>query len=81
MIYGLGITFFILLIYGPSLWVKFVMWRHSSEIEEMPGTGGELASHLVESLKLEGVKVESGEQGKNFYSQDEKLHQHKSSYT
>lgn len=73
MIYGLGITFFVLLIYGPSLWVKFVMWRHSSDIEEMPGTGGELASHLVESLKLEGVKVESGEQGQNFYSPDEKL--------
>ena len=27
------------LIFGPSLWVKLVMKRHSSEKPEMPGTG------------------------------------------
>ena len=36
------------LIFGPSLWVKLVMRRHSSEKPEMPGTGGELAKHLIE---------------------------------
>ena len=35
------------LIFGPSLWVKLVMRRHSSEKPEMPGTGGELAKHLI----------------------------------
>ena len=32
-------------IFGPSLWVKLVMSKYSSEKPEMPGTGGELANH------------------------------------
>jgi Zn-dependent membrane protease YugP len=73
MIYGLGISFFTLLIYGPTLWVKFVMWRHSKDLIDMPGTGGELAQHLVQRYELEGVKVKSGAQGENYYSPDKKI--------
>ncbi len=58
MIYGLGAILFTLLIYGPYLWVKFVMWKHSREIEGMPGTGGELAKHLRDKFDLGDVKVE-----------------------
>ena len=72
MIYGLGVLFFALLLYGPSVWVRWVMWRYSREIDDMPGTGGELAIHLVAILGLNGVKVESGGQGQNYYSPDEK---------
>lgn len=39
----------------------------------MPGTGGELAEHLVERFKLAGVKVEKGSQDQNHYSPSEKL--------
>lgn len=73
MVYSLGAIFFVLLIYGPFLWVRFVMWRHSTEIDAMPGTGGELAIHLVERLELSDIKVEMGEEGQDFYSPDEKL--------
>ena len=41
-----GALIVIAVIFGPSLWVKFVMRRYS-EKPEMPGTGGELAKHLI----------------------------------
>jgi len=48
MVITLGALIILALIFGPSLWVKMVMWRYSTEKPEMPGTGGELAKHLIE---------------------------------
>ena len=62
-----------LAIYGPSLWVRHVMRRHSGELSGMPGTGGELAEHLVERFELEGVKVTKGAPGEDYYSPDDKV--------
>lgn len=72
MIYGLFGIVFLLLVYGPSLWVKFVLRKHAGEIEGMPGTGGELAEHLIERFKLDGVKVEQGQEGQDHYNPEEK---------
>jgi Zn-dependent membrane protease YugP len=47
-----------ILIYVPAFWVRRVMSRHSGEIPELPGTGGELAQHLIERFKLHGISVE-----------------------
>ena len=54
------------LIFGPSLWVKLVMKKHSLEKPEIPGTGGELAKHLIERLSLKEVKVEVTELGDHY---------------
>jgi Zn-dependent membrane protease YugP len=48
------------------------MRTHAEEIPDMPGTGGELAKHLVERFKLSEVKVEQGEHNQNHYSPTEK---------
>ena len=48
MVLVAGSLIVLALIFGPSLWVKLVMRRYSSEMPEMPGTGGELAQHLIE---------------------------------
>ena len=61
------------LIVGPQLWVRFVLWRHSTEVGDMPGSGAELAEHLVERYKLEGVKVVEANPGENYYSPSEKV--------
>ena len=54
-------------VFAPKLWVRHVMGRHSVEIPGMPGTGAELAVHLVEKLELEGVSVEmTGENQDHF---------------
>ncbi|MDP6377782.1 MAG: zinc metallopeptidase [Pseudomonadales bacterium] len=57
MVYALLTLLLIGLAYLPSLWVRAVMARHGTAIEDMPGTGGELARHLVERFDL-GVTVE-----------------------
>ena len=53
-------------IFGPSLWVKFVMRRYSNEQPEMPGTGGELAKHLIKRFSLKDVEVEITELGDHY---------------
>ncbi|TVO76296.1 zinc metallopeptidase [Sedimenticola selenatireducens] len=53
----------VVLILGPQWWVKSVLSRYSKEDQGFPGTGGELARHLLKRLSLEHVKVESAHDG------------------
>ena len=46
------------LVYLPSFWVRHVMSKYSMESEDIPGTGGELANHLIKRFELEGIRVE-----------------------
>ena len=66
MIFVAGVLIVLAIIFGPSLWVKLVMWRYSSEKPEMPGTGGELAKHLIKQFSLEDVEVEVTELGDHY---------------
>jgi Zn-dependent membrane protease YugP len=66
MVLAAGLLIALALIFGPSLWVKLVMKRYSSEKPEMPGTGGELAKHLIEQFSLKDVKVEITELGDHY---------------
>ena len=54
------------LVFGPSIWVKLVMRANAAEIPGLPGTGGELALHLVEKLGLKGVIVETSAIGDHY---------------
>src|SRR5262249_15991458 len=42
---------------GPQWWVRHVLERHGVERADLPGTGGELARHLLELAGLHGVRV------------------------
>ena len=53
-------------IFGPQLWVQHVMRRHGAERPDFPGTGGELAEHLIELHGLDGVQVETTEKGDHY---------------
>ncbi len=66
MILLAGVLIVLALIFGPSLWVKFVMSRYSSQLPEIAGTGGELAKHLIQQFTLKDVKVEITEQGDHY---------------
>ena len=68
-----GILIVLALIFGPSLWVKLVMGRYSSEKPEIPGTGGELAKHLIERFSLKDVKVEVTELGDHYDPAEKKV--------
>lgn len=58
----------ILLILGPQWWVRSVLSRYNREDKRFPGTGGELARHLLDRLSLEQIKVEEtpGGQGDHY---------------
>ena len=66
MFLAVGAIIILALIFGPSLWVKLVMRWYSFENPEMPGTGGELAKHLIDRFSLKDVKVEVTELGDHY---------------
>ena len=61
-----GALILLALIFGPSLWVKFVMNKYSSQLTEVSGTGGELAKHLIGRFSLKGVEVEITDLGDHY---------------
>lgn len=73
MMFTIAAILLILLIFGPQIWAKHVFKKYAVEIDALPGTGGELAQHLVKRLELEDVHIEEGEQNENFYDPDNKL--------
>lgn len=52
-----------LLVSLPSAWVRRQLKKHHSHREDFPGTGGELAEHLLERAGLYDYMVEPTEQG------------------
>jgi hypothetical protein len=63
---ALGATLVLLLVFGPQLWVSWALRRHGVERPDLPGTGGELARHLLDEAGLDGVKVELTEAGDHY---------------
>jgi len=67
MIYAIVIFLVLVLIYGPQLWVQWILNRYNREAEEnFPGTGGELARHLLDRYDLQEIKVEITDQGDHY---------------
>ena len=56
----------LLLVFMPTLWVRWMMKRYSAEIPDLPGTGGELAQHLIQRLGLDGVGAETSGIGDHY---------------
>lgn len=56
----------VVLLLGPSIWVQVVLRRHSREDTTLPGTGGELAAHLMRFFRLEGVGLETTPLGDHY---------------
>jgi Zn-dependent membrane protease YugP len=54
------------LVFGPSIWVKHVFKKHSAKRPDLPGTGGELARHLLDEARLTDVKVETTADGDHY---------------
>ena len=50
----------------PSFWVRWTLSRHGADRPDLPGTGGELARHLLNHYDLPDVKVETTEQGDHY---------------
>lgn len=60
------IGLFVAVVVLPQLWVKSVIRRHGKDRADIPGTGGELARHLLDGMKLSHVKVEETKTGDHY---------------
>lgn len=69
----LAIALVVVIIFGPSLWVRYIIHKHNGHIADMPGTGGELAQHLIERFELSGVTIKVTASDQDYYSPEEKV--------
>jgi Zn-dependent membrane protease YugP len=56
----------LLLVFGPMLYVRWTMARHGGDRPDFPGTGGELARHLLDEAGLHQVPVELTDHGDHY---------------
>ena len=57
---------FIAIIFGPQWWAKKILTKYSQPRDDFPGTGGELAQHLLNNLNMAHVKVEITKLGDHY---------------
>jgi Zn-dependent membrane protease YugP len=55
-----------IIVFGPQLWTRRVFAQHSLPRPDYPGTGAELARHLLDQLDLQHIKVEASELGDHY---------------
>ncbi|MEM1198285.1 MAG: zinc metallopeptidase [Pseudomonadota bacterium] len=70
MIYAILGILVVAIVFLPSMWVKRVMEQHNHDRPDFPGTGGELASHLLAEAGLENVTVEISQEGDHYDPSD-----------
>jgi len=58
LLFLIPIIAFFLLLTGPSLWVRWVMFRYRMDLPGIPGTGAELVKHLAERFEIPDLAVE-----------------------
>ncbi|WP_053981605.1 zinc metallopeptidase [Marinagarivorans algicola] len=51
----------------PQFWVRYTLYKYSTQLQGMPGTGGELAQHLIERFELTGVTLEQCTEGADHF--------------
>ena len=62
----------LIVVFLPQFWIQRVIKRYSQPIDELPGTGGELAQHLINRFELQDVSVEQTDNGNDHYDPESK---------
>lgn len=66
MPYVIIIAAILLVVFGPAMWTRMVMASNGRDRPDFPGTGGELARHLLDEAGLSEVKVEVTDHGDHY---------------
>jgi len=67
MPYIILIVLLLLLIFLPQFWIRQVLSKYNQQNEaDFPGSGGELARHLLDRFELKHVKVETTDLGDHY---------------
>lgn len=51
----------------PQFWVRYTMRKYGGSLDDLPGTGGELAKHLIDRYQLTGTNLEKSQEGQDHY--------------
>jgi len=60
-------------VFGPQLWAQYTFRRYSKPLDRIPGTGGELARHLLDRFDMKAIKVETAERVGDHYDPSRKV--------
>jgi Zn-dependent membrane protease YugP len=63
---AIAVAFFFALVFGPQWWVRHVLAHHGADRPDLPGTGGELARHLLDEAGLRQIAVEETDIGDHY---------------
>jgi Zn-dependent membrane protease YugP len=66
IILALAALILLAVVLGPQWWVRRVLARHGADRPDLPGTGAELARHLLDEAGLGEVKVERTDIGDHY---------------
>ena len=66
MPYIIALVAILILVFGPAAWTRMVMKSNSHDRPDFPGTGGELARHLLDESGLAEVAVEITDLGDHY---------------
>jgi Zn-dependent membrane protease YugP len=61
------ILLLLLLVLGPQWWARYTFRRYAGVLPRIPGTGGELARHLLDRYGMPDVPVEKTDKGGDHY--------------
>ena len=62
----IGIVVLVVAIAAPQWWIKHAIRKHGGHRPDFPGTGGELARHLLDQFGMEKVGVELTDKGDHY---------------
>jgi len=63
---AIGALLLLALVFGPQLWIRHVLKKYGADRPDLPGTGAELARHLLDEANLPSVTVEETEGGDHY---------------
>jgi uncharacterized protein len=66
IVLGIGLLLLLVAVFGPSWWVRHVLAHHGVDRPDLPGTGAELARHLLDEAGLQAVTVEVTDHGDHY---------------
>jgi len=52
---------------GPQLWIRWVFYKYSRDLADIPGSGSELAVHLAEKFEIVDLDVEETQPNKDHF--------------
>ncbi len=71
----------LLIIYAPQVWAQSTFKRYSKKQKHIPGTGGELATHLLQRYQITNVTVEVTDKGDHYDPTDKAVRLSQSNFS